>query len=180
MTNSPTRPKLTTGQLRILAHIYRFRFLTSVQIQQLMEHKDRRRINAWLRSLRDFGFISWEFNQEAGENMKPAICSLSPAGVRHLKYLDAFSSPGLSRKRRDKDSSPAFANKCLMLADITLTLAQNTEAIYDVKTGCDLEAIHPAFSFIQDLKPDLWVTRDSKAREPIFCLSCSPYHRPPA
>jgi hypothetical protein len=160
MTSVLTKPKLTRQQLRILTFLYRYRFLTSVQIQQLLQHKDRGRINIWLSDLRDLDFITWRFHNEAGENMKPAICSLRPTGVRYLSLLNYYPPAGLSRRRRDKDRSPAFVDKCLMLANISilLTQADASETTYDVQNASDWETPEPERDFARDLSPDLWIT----------------------
>ncbi len=44
MTNVQAKPKITPMQLRILGFIYRFRFLTGIQIQQLMQHSNHDRV----------------------------------------------------------------------------------------------------------------------------------------
>ena len=172
MTNLQTKPKLTTGQLRILTHIYRFRFLTSMQIQQLMKHKNRARINIWLRGLRDIGFITWHYDHEAGQNMKPAICSLSPEGAKYLKLLSLYPAAGLSLRRRDKDRSPAFVQKCIMLANISISLRHTNkpDTSYQMLNASDWETAGPNLEFIRQLAPDLWITRTYGQEQTDFLL----------
>ena len=46
-----TIPYITPKQQEIPKLIYKFRFLNRIQIQTLLNHKDKRRINSWLKDL---------------------------------------------------------------------------------------------------------------------------------
>ena len=46
-------PKITYKQREILHLLYTHRFLTRIQIQKFLKHKDKKTINLWLKDLRD-------------------------------------------------------------------------------------------------------------------------------
>ncbi|HEU4965914.1 MAG TPA: hypothetical protein VFT53_00345, partial [Candidatus Saccharimonadales bacterium] len=55
-------PDITAKQVAILELIYRFRFVNRIQIQALMHHRDYRRINAWLKDLREKQYVEWIYS----------------------------------------------------------------------------------------------------------------------
>ena len=63
----------TPKQLNILLLLYRFRFLNRIQIQKLLNHKDPRRINTWLKDLTGKTIIGRHYSTKLKENTKPAI-----------------------------------------------------------------------------------------------------------
>jgi hypothetical protein len=58
----PMKPKtnttttITKKQKILLTIVFTFRFINSKQIQQLLNHKDHRRINSWLKDLTEKGY----------------------------------------------------------------------------------------------------------------------------
>jgi len=66
-------PNITTKQEEILKLLYRYRFLNRIQIQALLNHKDKRRIIAWLSDLRSKGYVEWIYSTDFTEKSKPAI-----------------------------------------------------------------------------------------------------------
>src|SRR5450830_1672307 len=112
-----TLPKITNKQQEILTLIYQFRFLNRVQIQTLLNHKDYKTINQWLKDLTDKEYINRIYSNKPGENMKPAIYYLSLNGIRCLKALE-FSSVQLKKLNREKERSESFISKHILIADI--------------------------------------------------------------
>ena len=80
-------PKTTTKQQDILKLLYRYRFVDRIQIQVLMGHKDKRRIGAWLKDLREKHYIEWIYSTDFAEKTKPAIYYLGINGIRLLRTL---------------------------------------------------------------------------------------------
>jgi len=130
-------PKLTTKQQEILELLYRYRYLDRIQIQTLMGHKDKRRVLAWLKDLRDKDYADWIYSTDFIEKSKPAIYYLGINGVRYLKTvqwdndgtLEAFYPLEELRKRyRDKERSRNFVDHSLLVADCCIGLeATNTK-----------------------------------------------------
>ncbi len=58
-----TLPIITAKQQDILKLLYRYRFVDRIQIQALMRHKDKRRIGAWLKDLRDKDYIECIYDE---------------------------------------------------------------------------------------------------------------------
>ena len=57
-------PKITRKQREILDLIYSHRFLTRIQIQAFLKHKDKKTINLWLKDLRSKNYINWIYDKD--------------------------------------------------------------------------------------------------------------------
>ena len=68
-----TIPYITPKQQEIPKLIYKFRFLNRIQIQTLLNHKDKRRINSWLKDLSEKEYRKWHYSKTFGENTKHTI-----------------------------------------------------------------------------------------------------------
>ena len=130
-------PKITTKQQEILQLLYRYRYLDRIQTQTLMGHKDKRRVIAWLKDLRDKDYVEWIYSTNFNEKSKPAIYYLGINGVRYLKTVQWDNNGTLApfypieeiRKRyKDKERSRTFIDHCLLVADCCIGLeAVNTK-----------------------------------------------------
>ncbi len=47
----------TGKQIEIIDLVYKFRFINRTQIQKILNHKDPRRINAWLKELVEYKYL---------------------------------------------------------------------------------------------------------------------------
>ena len=65
-------PTITNKQKEILLLLYRFRFLNRIQIQTLLNNKDYKNINLWLKDLTTKNYTGKIFERTPGIN-KPAI-----------------------------------------------------------------------------------------------------------
>ncbi|HEY4963780.1 MAG TPA: replication-relaxation family protein [Candidatus Saccharimonadales bacterium] len=138
-------PKITTKQQEILELLYRYRYLDRIQIQSLMGHKDKRRVIAWLKDLRDKDYVEWIYSTDFIEKSKPAIYYLGINGVRYLKTVqwddDGTLSPSYPleevRKRyKDKERSRTFIHHSLLIADRCIGLeAVNARSSSDGNTS---------------------------------------------
>jgi hypothetical protein len=68
-----TLPTITTKQQEILKLLYRFRFVDRIQVQAFLHHKDKGRVSAWLKDLREKQYIGWIYSTDFTEKAKPAI-----------------------------------------------------------------------------------------------------------
>ena len=64
---------ITKKQLEIITLLYRFRFLNRLQIQKLLNQKQKNRINYWLKDLYDKKIIGRNYSKKFGDNIKPAV-----------------------------------------------------------------------------------------------------------
>ncbi|MDA1317406.1 MAG: hypothetical protein O3B87_05310 [bacterium] len=65
-------PTITNKQKEILHYLYRFRFLNRIQIQSLLNHKDPKNTNVWLKDLTTKNYTGKIFERTPGIN-KPAL-----------------------------------------------------------------------------------------------------------
>ena len=80
-----TLPHITPKQQEILLYLYRFRFLSSIQIQKILHNKDRRNINTWLKDLVVNNYIGQKDKKTLADNAKPTRYFLAVNGIRYLK-----------------------------------------------------------------------------------------------
>src|ERR1035437_5137267 len=113
---------ITTKQKEILKLIYQYRYLDRIQIQKALNHKDKRRILAWLKDLREKQYIEWIYSTDFAEKTKPAIYYLGINGIRYLKSLDENPVVELRKRYRESLRSPGFIAKSVLLADCCLNM----------------------------------------------------------
>src|SRR3990167_796735 len=102
-------PKITQKQKEIINLLYTHRFLTRIQIQALLKHKDKKTINLWLKDLRAKEYINWIYNKDHfAEKTKPAIYYLGINGLRHLQSIDFHSSQEIRKRYRENERSQTF------------------------------------------------------------------------
>jgi hypothetical protein len=115
-------PKLTPKQLEILVHLFTYRYMDREQIQSIMNHKDRKTINVWLRDLRAKDYVCWIYSEDFAEKIKPAIYYLGPNGIRLLKTLrmeddnPRFPLSELRKRYKDNDRSESFISRSMVIA----------------------------------------------------------------
>lgn len=116
-------PKVTKRQLDILILLYRFRFLNRIQIQTLLNHKNKRRINEWLKDLNSRNIVGRHYSTKLKENTKPAVYYI--AAKSRLILLGQPSVDEKIIKQRiykEKEKSQRLINHCITLADFYLML----------------------------------------------------------
>jgi hypothetical protein len=174
-------PKLTTKQQEIIQLLYRYRYLDRIQIQSLLSHKDKRRVLAWLKDLRDKEYVEWIYSTDFTEKSKPAIYYLGINGVRYLKTVqwdnDGETAPfypleELRKRYKDKERSRTFIDHCLLVADCCIGLdAVNTKGTiakqasrvqYKYLTEADYIDPDSNYHFLAEhekLRPDLCIVK---------------------
>jgi hypothetical protein len=119
-----TEHNLTSKQYQILILLYRYRFLNRPQIQQMMNHKDKKRINSWLKGLKDKKIIGCIYTRELTANNSAAIYHLATKSRNILLNDDTTDARVLKRVYREKHRSKRLVNHSLLTADINLLLNQ--------------------------------------------------------
>lgn len=119
-----TLSKLTNKQQEIIKLLYKYRFLNRIQIQALMNHKDYKTINVWLKDLREKGYVEWIYSTHFAEKTKPAVYYLALNGIRYLKTLDSHPVEELRKRYRESTRSQTYIDHCIMIADCCLSLEQ--------------------------------------------------------
>ena len=121
---------ITKRQQTILTILFTFRFINSKQIQQLLNHKDHRRINSWLKDLVEKEYIERDFQPVFGTLTKPAIYFLSVKGRDFIRKTYFVDDIYLARLREDRKRSKSFRIRCQIVADCFLILIPDQVADY--------------------------------------------------
>lgn len=155
--NSMQLTSLTTKQTEILLLLYRYRFLTSTQIQQFLQHKNNTRISLWLKDLYDKKILSRIYSKTVGEINKPAIYYLGLKGRAHLLENKNCLPELLNRVYREKTSSRTFQNHWIFVADLYFhyqKATQEEKASFQFFTQTDLAD----FAYAPLSLPDAFIT----------------------
>lgn len=159
---------ITNKEKEILKLLYQFRFLNRIQIQAFLKHKNKKRINEWLKDLTEKQYINRIYSNNFGENTKPAIYYIGINGIRFLKTSNDCLIERVRKLYRDKDRSAQFMAKSMLLADICLHLQDKSdeETIFTIATESDLINPDCPYHFLlEEMKPDLVFQKESKSKK---------------
>ncbi|HUD18822.1 MAG TPA: replication-relaxation family protein [Patescibacteria group bacterium] len=122
---------LTKKQQTILTLIFTFRFINSKQLQTFLQHKDHRRINAWLKDLVEKEYIDRDFTPIYGTLTKPAVYFLARKGRDYTRNeYGGWQEHYLARLREDRKRSKGFRIRCQIVVDCFLILFADQVAQY--------------------------------------------------
>jgi hypothetical protein len=118
-----------------------------------MNHKDDRRINAWLKDLRGKEYIEWIYSTDFIEKTKPAIYYLNLNGIRCLKQTDDFPIGELRKRYKENSRSRTYIDHCLLIADCCITLRDQCQSGISFTTTTQTDYTDPAsdFDFLTEL-----------------------------
>jgi hypothetical protein len=155
-----TIPYITPKQQEIPKLIYKFRFLNRIQIQTLLNHKDKRRINSWLKNLSEKEYLeNLPKDNTFEQKSKPTIYRIGINGIRFLGIQDDCSEEIIKNLYKDKNRSDDFIDQCIFLCDIYLSLTEknvnNDKVTYEITMNSDLVNSNSYFHFLKELNPDL-------------------------
>ena len=161
-------PKITYKQREILDLLYTHRFLTRIQIQKFLKHKDKKTINLWLKDLRDKEYINWIYNKDHfAEKTKPPIYYMGINGIRHMQNMDFHPDEELRKRYREHERSRGFIDRSIILADVCLELDDERNGTYYMTTRYyyETEADYRSemrYHFLSDnelIHPDLCISQ---------------------
>lgn len=115
-------PKLPQAQFDILHYLYRFRFLTSLQLQKLLKHSNIRLTNYHLKNLITQNYIGKHYSRTLGQANLPAVYYLSSQSIKVLSDSPDFDKRALKRIYREKIRSQQFITHCSFVAEYFLYL----------------------------------------------------------
>ena len=159
----------TPKQLNILLLLYRFRFLNRIQIQKLLNHKDPRRINTWLKDLTTRNIIGRKYSTKLLANTKPAIYHLATKSRAILLIQPDTNEKLLKRVYREKTRSDKLINHCLLIADIYFLLnnqSQTNKTKLHFYTKTDLATHY----YLPYKRPDAYIAIESKRQTKRYFL----------
>lgn len=122
-------PKITTKQLTILLHLYKFYFLHTNQFQKLFHHKKPQTVQKWLKDLKDKKYIAIHDFRETKfiANTEPFVYYLTKLARAKLKGNKMCDMNVLNRVYQTNFLSSGFVTNCILLADIYLNLVSQLE-----------------------------------------------------
>lgn len=153
---------ITDKQQDILKLLYCFRFLKRSQIQQLLNHKDYKTINLWLKDL-----IEKEYIQKRDIKFPYKIAyHLAPNGISYFRKELKHESKLLQKYYREQDRSLSFISSSLLIADIYLDLKNrdSDNAKFKVYIKSDYPS-HKYADFLLALKPSAYIVQNAKGDE---------------
>jgi len=159
----------TPKQLNILLLLYRFRFLNRIQIQKLLNHKDPRRINTWLKDLTTRNIIGRKYSTKLLANTKPAIYHLATKSRAILLTQPDINEKLLKRVYREKTRSDKLINHCLLVTDLYFLLnnqSQTNKTKLHFYTKTDLVSHY----YLPYKRPDAYIAIESKRQTKRYFL----------
>ena len=120
-------PKLSQAQFDILTFLYRFRFLTSLQLQKLLKHSNIRLTNYHLKNLITQNIIGKHYSRSLGLANIPAVYYLSSGSIKLLDDQVNFDKRALKRIYREKIRSQQFISHSSFMAEYYLFLRSESE-----------------------------------------------------
>lgn len=166
-------PSITNQQQAILKLLYRYRFLNRIQIQQLLRHKDKRRIISWLKDLRDKQYVDWHYNStDFIAKSQPGIYYLSLNGIRYLRSLNEYPNEELRKRYKEPTRTQSFIDRCLLIADCCTTLQakNNDELKYICVLPADYVDLDIGYHFLDELKPHLFFSKQQRNETTNYLL----------
>lgn len=163
---------ITPKQQEILTLLYKFRFLNRTQIQSLLHHKDPKRINEWLKDLKQKEYITRIYSTDPGENLKPSIYYMGANGIKFLKTQEDCAKALIRKLYRENQRSESFINKSLFLADIYLDLRAQSddEKSFEIFTYGDIASPNSIFYPLAELCPQLVFNKKEGSSNKYFLL----------
>lgn len=154
---------ITKRQEQIVDLIFKFRFINRHQIQKLLNHKDPKRINAWLKDLVEKGYLGRIYSHKLLENTKPAIYYLNNNGILFIKNTkggefgnhEELEQKYIKKFYQDKNASEIFINHSIFICQLYIQLKELE------KTKKDLE-------YCMLTKTEMWIEKQIENEEEDF------------
>lgn len=176
-------PTITKKQQEILHLLYTYRFLNRIQIQALLNHKDKRRISAWLKDVRQKQYVQWIYDsKDLATKTKPAIYYIGLNGVRWLKQQTYLGEDGqeyylylpteVHKRYKEATRQPDFIARCLLIADCAIVLAAKSinRTHYTSLTAADYNDPNSDYSFLTELHPHACFIRQTPRTTTVYLL----------
>lgn len=169
------KQELTGKQIEIIHLIYRYRFLSRIQIQHLLHHKDYRRVNAWLKDLRDKNYLEWIYSTDFALKSKPAVYFLGRGSIRYLNSMSVCPPDEIRKRYKDLNRSQSFIDKSLLIADCCLNAQNKKDTVFSYATYTQADYMNPesVYHFAYELHPHLIILKQSNQvvdAKPIYYL----------
>lgn len=149
---------ITKTQKTIIFLLYKFRFLTVIQLQKYFHHKDPHRIKEWLSDLKDKGYISAIVDKT--DPTKPYIFCLDTNARYILEENEDCDRTFFKRLYKEKDLEEIFRDHLLFIFNIYLYFLsrKDKKAKLNFLTQQDLIG----YDFFPDDLPDVYISVENK------------------
>ncbi len=147
-------PKIKPKQIQIIQNLLKFRFLTTNQVQKLLDHKEPKHAQEWLKDLLDKKYIKRVYDpKNFEENTRPAIYFLAPLSRSLLKSeVDADSLEYIYKEHTRQDK---FIYHCLSVADVYLYLLSQKNINEELNFFSKFELLK--YEYFPDPLPDAFI-----------------------
>ena len=163
-----TTPHITKKQKEIPLNLYKFRCLNRTQIQKLLNNKDYRNTNAWLKDLVQKDYIV-RIEDEQKFPRKPSKYRISINGIRLLRQNPNVEKTYLTKLYQEDRRSTQFQNISMLIADTYLNLLEkNTDP--SIRFKFYTQADFPKDGSIRKIKPTFAYIKESKHKIKKFIL----------
>ena len=171
-------PEITERQEQIVNLVYKFRFINRHQIQKILNHKDPKRINVWLKDLVEKGYLGRIYSHKLLENTKPAIYYLNNNGILYIQNIKGYEygqpqewleQKYIKKFYQDKHASETFVNHCISICQFYIQLKEHEKTKknldYSILTKTEMwimkqiEEDEDEFAKIKEYLSDLYVER---------------------
>ncbi len=172
-TKQTTILKLKQRQIEILELTFRFRFLNTTHIQNLLNHKSKDKIIKWLNELVENHYL-FKFYQQQVPSI-PALYCLDKESINYFRAKE-IEEKLLKRIYKEKTLSVKFRTHCLLLVHIYISLqslVKTTKATLTFYTKTDLDNIN----HLIEPAPDSYfiITEKNKMKKRYFLEAYEPY-----
>lgn len=158
-------PPITKTQQSIIILIYRYRFLSRLHLQQLLNHTSPQKINLWLKDLTEKDYINRIYSTKLGDNTKPAIYYIGINTIRYIKLHAEIDKDKIKKLYHEKYRSLGFQEHCTAVTDFVCNLqsfARKQEKTANILTKVDYtnNSDNELNLILQTLVPDVYYTCD--------------------
>lgn len=160
MLNNP-ETILTIKLQEIIFHIYRFRFINRIQLQEILGHKDPSRINKWINTLVENDYIGRIYEKNIGKNRNPSIYYLKKKGIGFIRKIKHLQNPYINKLYREDIVSLTTQTHSLQATSFYLLLthfAEEQKATLEYYTKAGLAEKQ----FFAGIKPDAYFTFETE------------------
>lgn len=171
--NKPTMkyvlPKITNKQKQILFYIYQFRFINTHQLQIILNHKNPKKIQIWLKDLKDKKYIRRHDYKDSFLNRStPAVYYLGTIGRQYLKNdkncdIDALNK--IYKENTRKESTIAYH---LTLVDVYINFLKQKKS--EEELGFYTESQLLKYTLFPDPLPSAFISIKNKEKTNRYFL----------
>lgn len=165
----------TDKQKKLLFLLYSFRYLTIIQFQKILNHKDPHRIKEWLKDLKNKKCVA--VIQDKSDPTKPFIYCLDTKARYILNEDENCDETILGRLYKEKNNKGKFVNKNLFIVDIYLFFLSQQEKNSELNffTQNDLEG----YSYFPEELPSAYIAVEENKETTRYLLEYFDEYTPP-